>query len=493
MKKKAEYTYSAQLLSQITQGLDRVSANFTVDGAEAVVNFQGEGIEQQPYHIRVTPMSSIEGQQEAAGERGDYSWGPEGPPPGIANASKLNMKKVSSHEDWRNLLPEVQLRIAMSSSTDPTILEEMGLQSTDFNVRIAVAQNSYTSPDILIKMYQQEIYPAVQNALVENINFPLTLKEKLIEPGVNYNQNYNPEFDGPPLPDIANKLNMKKKAGVEVILRVDVPYTMEEWQKVDQDLYIRDTVFDYGFQAVSEQDLGEGIDDLTGDFDYPNPGGITPYSINKQINKKASIQLTLGVRLHMPYKEWQNLPEDRKWDEVRSIVYYDHNYSIRSEQESPENGDTFDLPGNMPEGIANKLNMRKTALEIGGETFPDALKFKEPPTLDEAPVEFSADSEDFEAGTSIGELYQEAESFVVNYIWSGLQEHGVIGPDNANIIQEDIDKVRFNNASTLVHQLMQEGWFAYLIQSTDTKLRSDPQLQQQIFNTIQTTIKEGVV
>jgi len=93
MKKKAEYTYSAQLLSQMTQGLDRVSANFTVDGAEAVVNFQGEGIEPQQYHVRVTPMSAIESRQEAAGERGEYSWGPEGPPPGIVNAVRLNMKK----------------------------------------------------------------------------------------------------------------------------------------------------------------------------------------------------------------------------------------------------------------------------------------------------------------------------------------------------------------------------------------------------------------
>jgi hypothetical protein len=92
-RKKAAYTYSAQLVSQMTQNLDRVSANFTADGAEAVVNFQGEGTEPQQYHIRVTPMAVIEKRekQEVPGE--EYSWGPEGPPSGITNAIRLNLKK----------------------------------------------------------------------------------------------------------------------------------------------------------------------------------------------------------------------------------------------------------------------------------------------------------------------------------------------------------------------------------------------------------------
>lgn len=216
MKKKAETVYVSELLWTMTQGLERLSANYTVDGAEAVVNFQSEN-EQEPqqYHIRVTPMSEIERRQEAAGERGEYSWGPEGPPPGIVNAVKLNMKKK--------------------------------------------------------------------------------------------------------------------------------------------------------------------------------------------------------------------------------------------------------------------------ALEIGGETFPDALKFK-----DKTPSRFDIE-------TSIGELYQDAETSVINYIWDGLREHGIIGPDDANVIQTDVDKVRFSNASFLVNQLMEEGWFTYLAQSPNVKLRSDPQLQQQVFDTIQNAIREGAV
>lgn len=120
LRKKAEYTYSAQLLAEMTRGLDRVSMNFTVDGAEAVVNFQGEGMESQQYHIRITPMSSIESRQEEAGERGSYSWGPEGPPSGIINAVRLNMKKTAQweeddsnepweHKSWRPQLTPKEL------------------------------------------------------------------------------------------------------------------------------------------------------------------------------------------------------------------------------------------------------------------------------------------------------------------------------------------------------------------------------------------------
>jgi len=127
-----------------------------------------------------------------------------------------------------------------------------------------------------------------------------------------------------------------------------------------------------------------------------------------------------------------------------------------------------------------KLIMKKTALEIGGETFPDALKFKDPIS-------------EFNIERTIGEIYQKAETFVVGYIWAGLQDHGIVGPDDANVIQEDADRLRFNSASSLVHQLMEEGWFKYLEFAQDTNLKDDPELQQSVFNSIQNSIEEGAV
>jgi len=98
-------TYTALLLTKMTQAPDinEVSSNWNATGSEAVVSFQSdEENEPQLYHIQVTPMSLYKTPKDLAEENAekenaegenDYSWGPEGPPPGIANASKLNMKK----------------------------------------------------------------------------------------------------------------------------------------------------------------------------------------------------------------------------------------------------------------------------------------------------------------------------------------------------------------------------------------------------------------
>ncbi|MCK4829164.1 hypothetical protein KA005_76280 [bacterium] len=121
-------------------------------------------------------------------------------------AVRLNMEKTALHENWRKLLPEVQLRMAMSSSTDPTILEEMGLYSTDPQVRAAVARNSYTPLNTLTMMRQLETDPEVHGALTENINTP--------QEGQNVReQDYSWGPEGPP-PGITNasRLNMKKTA-----------------------------------------------------------------------------------------------------------------------------------------------------------------------------------------------------------------------------------------------------------------------------------------
>lgn len=154
----------------------------------------------------------------------------------------------------------------------------------------------------------------------------------------------------------------------------------------------------------------------------------------------------------------------------------------RQEAENPSEGYSWG-PEGPPPGIANavKLNMKKEALEIGGETFPDVLKFKED-SIPEANLEESA-----------LDVYGKAENFIINYIWRGLQVQGIIGPDDINVVQTDVDKVQFNSTSSLINQLMEEGWFKFLEQSSSEQLKADPDLQQKIYNAIKTAIKEGVV
>ena len=81
LRKKAKYVYTSELLSAMTQGLERLSANYTADGVEAVVNFQAEQAQEpQQFHIKITSVSEVERREEAAGGEPGYDWGPEGPP-----------------------------------------------------------------------------------------------------------------------------------------------------------------------------------------------------------------------------------------------------------------------------------------------------------------------------------------------------------------------------------------------------------------------------
>lgn len=80
MRKTAEYTYSAQLLGEMISGYERDSLNFTASGAEAVILFQGEGLEPQRYHITVNPIYD-----DVNPSKDSDQWGPEGPPSGISN------------------------------------------------------------------------------------------------------------------------------------------------------------------------------------------------------------------------------------------------------------------------------------------------------------------------------------------------------------------------------------------------------------------------
>lgn len=157
----------------------------------------------------------------------------------------------------------------------------------------------------------------------------------------------------------------------------------------------------------------------------------------------------------------------------------------RQEAENPPEGYNWG-PEGPPPGISNarKLNMKKKALDIGGETFPDALKFKD---------ETGFTDLKFDSAESVPDIFRHAENFVIDYIWAGLQAHGIVGPDDANVIQEDADKIRFSNASSLVHELTEEGWFKYIEQTPYADLKVDPSLQQKIYNAIKSTINEGAV
>ncbi|KKM20416.1 hypothetical protein LCGC14_1645700 [marine sediment metagenome] len=742
LRKKAKYVFTAELLSVMTQSLDRLSANYTIDGAEAVVNFQSEGEpEPQQYHIRITPMSEIEGRQETPNVAEGIGWGPEGPPPGIGNASRLNMKKKAMCINTPTFLHLAEQAGVDLSNTDPEVLDDVihtgifgaCLDSSDQEllfdsqlrdlatqmIKTIVTKFDLSSFDTFGSVELNKMFDTLQ---------PLTnafiARQEVVRSTPEFKQHYdeyNRELQFPTDPEtgyitgpstlpsneyldqikqrwesplgIASKLNMKKSAGSYLtpegqrifeeaqldpttiflpdpdVLGIlsyiagnsartlrdllddvdefsanpeeDAALFTEAWQQAKEDGYVVDEEGPEYTLNLSElpKNLPPGIairlnmtKKVAGDIEDPEDRNISmfPDSIEgkaevgkyilpfaqrgvydfggsegplesiwvgeervpleyknvfvvdprepREISEKEmqyyfehpdelpdAFQGDLTKKLSLPPKSYINISGvlhtmgdpslghhenygefeihdkdegyDIKFDEDYDYIVYNaiidnidnallpggifnlSDYSspkpvraaiaslinhrgYRKIYEHTEKSDepmaggmtvypvyqvilqkpeepVQDLPGNLPPGIASKLNMTKKALEIGGETFPDALKFKDDTTSS------------FDVETSIQSIYSEAISFVVTHVWNGLRAQGIIGPDDVNVIQEDVDKARFSNVSSLVRQLMEEGWFKYLEQTSDMKLRSDLQLQQQVFNAIQTAIKEG--
>ena len=474
MKKKAT-TYSVQLLYQMTQDLDRVSANYTIDGVEAVVNFQGEGIEPQQYHIRITPMADIERQQETTGDRGEYSWGAEGPPPGIANASKLNMKKKAtlSLDEYYELFPKgveagYGMRILSPYSPENWETREAALQ--DLAVLRGFPQNHLMSfydgmPGSFMISHEYLFHTSeeVVEAL-KKVSGQLPEESKLIVIPQIYDWGSGNDVDVSSIID----LPLANTWTSEIIRRTfgdrKSQYNAEEWVNATP----IESALPFGIKAEFTEESTK-ISPLK---NLDVPGQARMPSILEMDYGDLPENLPPGIananKLNMKKKA-----EGPTYEQLQNALNRDIITPIQFSE-------LVIRYGLNKQANTNRLNMKK-ALEIGGETFPDALKFKEETT---SPLDVETD---------VQKLYKDAESFIVNYIWSGLAAEGIVSPDDANVIQTDVDKVQFSGASSLVNQLMAEGWFAYLKLSYDTKLRTDPQLQQQIFNTIQNEIKEGAV
>ena len=406
MRKHAA-TFTTDLLQKITEGLERISANYTVDGAEAVVNFQPEGVnEPQHYHIAVVPINTpkeppIDTQAEGS------PWGPEGPPPGISNARKLNMRKIS-YKFPAPIVDESTLNFWRDETgTEYTEnLEEFidNPDKIDKFYESAQKYREYTSdmgaaprvdPMEILKVYELEYkrwlsqqYQQPEKG-IEIENELTLLLEKLLTQIQDITETSGVGFD---LPD--------KPGGAAIVLY--------------------DTL------------IPEGIS--TPDID------IKIQAFHKILNSVHFSGFTTDYILGADSEKWltwlsNNSELPQKWS--REFMY-----------------------------SGRKLNMKKTALNIGGVEFPDE-------TYGESQA---------------SEVYKTAESFIINYIWSGLYEQGVTGPDGANVIQEDADKIRFSDASTLVNQLLDEGFTAYLNQSTNPVLQESADMRQALYNAIKTAI-----
>jgi len=133
------------------------------------------------------------------------------------------------------------------------------------------------------------------------------------------------------------------------------------------------------------------------------------------------------------------------------------------------------------EGIANRLSLKKKAIDIGGVEFPDYLHFDREESIGE--------------DLAIGDIYSPAENWVVNYIWSNLSRYGVDPnyPDNIHIIMTGPDKLQFNAESPIIQELLSEGWINYLENKAPDQVRRDIELQKGLLAAIKASIAEGTI
>jgi len=139
----------------------------------------------------------------------------------------------------------------------------------------------------------------------------------------------------------------------------------------------------------------------------------------------------------------------------------------------------FDLPPNLPLGISKRLNLKKRSLEIGGEKFPDVIKYpiqsyygrpaKIPPTSPGAIEKQTATN---------------AENSIYFYILAHLQDYGIdMGrPDDRNIIQTAPDKVELNPESPIIQKLFYDGWFDYLDVIAPSYVKENIPIQETLLN-----------
>ena len=377
------------------------------------------------------------------------------------------LDKYSTHPKW-----EVR---AIAANHRDTPLEVLVRLSTDkdFHIRNFIACNPNTPEEVVRTLIDDED-SWVQYSARKRLNIPM--------PGLE---------DVPPAVDVEfleDDLNYMKSVGFPENFEITDGYDFgaSEGQSFSPVLTIVDE------QPPKETTQHQRDNAIIADLDKPiqlppKPfiflKDITPYltnhdivvdNIDRALLPGGTTFISSGKESVDPYVDLLTAKGYQITSDITTEAYGD-------EEKDRDRSVILQKPGNLPEGIAFNLTMKKKALEIGGVEFPDALKFKEETT---SPLDVETD---------VQKLYKDAESFIINYIWSGLAAEGIVGPDDANVIQTDVDKVQFSSASSLVNQLMQEGWFTYLELSYDMKLRTDSQLQQQIFNAIQNAITEGVV
>jgi len=126
-----------------------------------------------------------------------------------------------------------------------------------------------------------------------------------------------------------------------------------------------------------------------------------------------------------------------------------------------------------------RLSLKKRALDIGGEEFPDVIKY--PPHwrtgVPSKPPETTP-------GTLERTMVRNAEDSIYFYIKDHLKDYGLDygKPDDLNIIQTAPDKIEFNPESPIIQKLFYDGWFEYLDTMAPLYVKENIDVQEILLN-----------
>jgi len=154
-------------------------------------------------------------------------------------------------------------------------------------------------------------------------------------------------------------------------------------------------------------------------------------------------------------------------------------YMEKGKERLPEPGEKFDLPKNLPSGIASKLslkkkttlNLKKKALDIGGITFPDITK----ETVD---------------------AFVSAQSYVADRLWYWLNERHdlpIFSADDYYTYATGPDQVAFDMTKKEMLEMFREAFNEWLQIEAPPEIKMDERQQQFLYDATLKALAEGYV
>lgn len=404
---------------------------------------------------------------------------PQNLPEGIA--SKLNLRKIADYVSGDKIPPE-QVNEIISDPTAPLMwqtaakvlmaMRAVGGSLTSDQMERLLMDLTTNPADALAWMKVNNIIFATSNQGRENwqntFDLPRNLPEGMASRLNLHKQGeltpqeqewiieqWDKSFPNTPFP------TQIPKDSTQAIWLAHYPQVFKKLQQSSSKLNLKKRAGWYltpeGKQFLSNMESGEDPISIH-DIDHPQ------YNLTWFL---YALQNNPGATLDPLAQQWFAVPDAAKRfregaqeASVLGLVKIEDPFSIDLMRE-----EEWDLPANLPEGIANKLNLHKQALDIGGITFPDFTK----------------------------EMI-DAQSYIADRIWYWLNERHdlpIFTADDYYTYQTSPDNVAFNMDNEEVLDMFHDAFLEWLHYDAPGDIKMDEEMQGKLYASIINRFREG--